>query len=150
MEEPDKGFTPKLEIGLELLETSLRCYFETKEYYSSLHLAGAAEEILGAHLTIIGEENSFRNTKRSTLAVGKEIIGTTQTGKEVTNFLNYFKNHTKHMNGIEDSAVGFSGKEEAYEILDRAISDFYNLMNYFNLSETELIRRFNQRLNAKD
>ena len=41
----NEDFTHKLEIAIEHLTVALRLFLETKEYYASLHLAGAAEEL---------------------------------------------------------------------------------------------------------
>ena len=67
------------------------------------------------------------------------------TQKKMAELINEAKNKTKHKNGIDDSAVNFDPKSEAYELLDRALDNYYNLMSIFGLQETELMRQFNRK-----
>ena len=53
------------------------------------------------------------------------------TQKKMAELINEAKNKTKHKNGIDDSAVNFDPKSEAYELLDRALDNYYNLMSIF-------------------
>jgi len=68
------------------------------------------------------------------------------TGKEMEGLLNHAKNRTKHMDSTEDSVVTFDPAEQAHDLLDRAVSDFYHLMQYCPLAETPLIARFNREI----
>lgn len=63
----------------------------------------------------------------------------------MTSRLNYAKNRTKHMNASGDAEILFEARAEATEILERAVSDFYQLMNVFNLSESAHTKQFNCR-----
>jgi hypothetical protein len=52
----------KLDVACELLDRSLRLYYAGDSYFSALHLAGAAEEILGVYVERAGGESSFRTS----------------------------------------------------------------------------------------
>ena len=136
----------KLTVADELLEQALRLYYEGTSYFAALHLAGAAEELLGAHLTAVGAKSTFESwrTDGVELANSLRVDGTPITKRDMGNLLNHAKNRTKHMDSIEDGVAGFDPADEARELLDRAVSDFYHLMQYFPLVETPLIARFNR------
>jgi len=136
----------KLTVASELLEQALRLYYEN-HYFSALHLAGAAEELLGAHLRVMGQSSAFHSFRTA----GVELVkgssdGPLMTGKEMEGLLNHAKNRTKHMDSAEDSVVTFDPAEEAHDLLDRAVSDYYHLMQYCPLAETPLVARFNREI----
>ena len=133
----------KLTVACELLEQALRLYYENS-YFATIHLAGAAEELLGAHLAAIGKSSSFDNFRTA----GVELVNSFREGppitrKDMEGLLNHAKNRTKHMDSTGDSVITFDPAEEARELLDRAVSDYYHLMQYCSLTETPLIARFN-------
>ena len=64
--------------------------------------------------------------------------------------MNYARNRTKHIDREGDDDVYFGPKSEAFNILDRAITNFYTLMQYFDLRETENLCRFNAERVAPD
>jgi hypothetical protein len=41
----------KLDIAREFLDTAMRLYVEERDYFSAIHLAAAAEELFGQHLS---------------------------------------------------------------------------------------------------
>ena len=49
----------KLEIATQQLDTALMLYFEDKNYFSVITLAGAAEEILAVYLKLHKQPNAF-------------------------------------------------------------------------------------------
>ncbi|MES9972069.1 MAG: hypothetical protein ABW092_18710, partial [Candidatus Thiodiazotropha sp.] len=111
--------TSKLDIAKELFDSALYHYYETKSYYSAIHLAGAAEEILGAFVTANNGESSFEYLKNVTITFA-EILrddGTKPKQKEIANMLNYPKNSTKHMNDKGDDMVYFAAKAAAKDLL---------------------------------
>jgi AAA+ superfamily predicted ATPase len=60
--------------------------------------------------------------------------------------MNHAKNATKHMSETDDDHVHFNARTEAHDMLDRAVSNYYQAMTEYELPETEAIRRFNQEL----
>jgi hypothetical protein len=53
------------------------------------------------------------------------------------------------MKGRDDINIQCNLKEEAQNILDRAVSNFYTLMTFENLNETSLMKKFNSQLVSK-
>ena len=140
--------TKKLIVATELLESALRLHYEGGSDFSALHLAGGAEELLGKHLTALGEESSFESLKTAAVRLSKFVDegGTESAPKAIAAVMNHAKNSTKHMDGAADDTVHFDARAEAHDILDRAVTNYYQLMQTYELRETELIRRFNREL----
>ncbi len=141
--------TSKLAIATELLDCGLRLYFDGNAYFSSLHLAGAADEILGAYVTHHGDVSALKSMVNSAVRLSKYIDegGIESSSVEIQNLMNLPKNAVKHMNSLSDDSVSFDAKFEAESMLERAISNYYLLMAHsvLGLKSTELINRFNAR-----
>ncbi|TNJ35792.1 hypothetical protein E1B00_08620 [Arenimonas terrae] len=133
-------------VAIELLEQALRLYYE-KSHFAALHLAGAAEELLGAHLRAVGAQSTFDNYRTAGVelvnALGKDAP---ITRKDREGLLNHAKNRTKHMDSAEDGLITFDPAEEAWEPLDRAVTDYYHLLQYLPLEEFPLVARFNREI----
>ena len=134
----------KLDIACELLDRSLRLYYAGDSYFACLHLAGAAEEILGVYVEKHGRDSSFANFRSAAVRLSGFLAddGAPSTPKDIGDLMNHAKNNTKHGHGV----VNFDAKKEAKELLDRAATNYYFLMNHYPVPETELIRRFNEEL----
>jgi hypothetical protein len=138
----------KLDIACELLDRALRLYYEGDSFFASLHLAGAAEEVLGVYAEKCGTPSSF-NSFRSAAAKLAKVMGDAKNEEAAMRvmgeLMNRAKNQTKHGHG----AVAFDAREEAKDVLDRAVSNYYVLINYIPaLRETPLIGRFNNEVKA--
>jgi hypothetical protein len=132
-----------MQVASELLDRALRLYYEGDSYFASLHLAGGAEEILGMYLTRSGAENAFKSLQMAAVSFsGLDDGGPCKPG-EIGRIMVHARNRTKHLNEEGDDEINFDPKIEAKDMLDRAVSDYYHLMNYVPLVETELLRRFN-------
>jgi len=136
--------TPKLLVAVELLDRALSMYHQGESYFAALHLAGAAEEIMGVYVERKGLESSFNSLQAGAVRIS-EILheGAGVKPKDIIGLMNYARNRTKHINQEGDDDVHFDPKIEAIDILDRAITNFYTLMQYFDLHETENLQRFN-------
>jgi len=75
----------KLNIACELLDRSLRLYYSGDSYFACLHLAGAAEEILGVYVEKAGAESSFENFRTAAVRLSKFLSddGAASTPKDV-------------------------------------------------------------------
>ena len=113
-------------IALRQLETALRLYFEKEDYYSVITLAGAAEEILGKLLKEDGHENSLDALKKATRAISERLWGEAPTEKTATR-ANDARNRLKHWSPGQPQSVEFDAAEEAKDMLDRAIDNYYEL-----------------------
>lgn len=136
--------TPKLKIACELLECALRLYYEGCSDFAALHLAGAAEELLGRFVERIGGESEFASLQRGAMRISKCLNedGKESKSKNIAALINHAKNASKHMDQNDIDHVVFDPRAETRKILDRAVPNFYNAMTEFELDETELIRRF--------
>ncbi len=142
--------TPKLVIATELLDRALQMYYEGNSYFASLHLAGAAEEILAAYVKKYRGTSSFESIRDFSAILSKtELLqdligdGVKPTAKNIAETMNKAKNSTKHMNERDDDVVHFDAQAEAKDLLDRAVTNYYHLMSFLELEETSLLRRFN-------
>lgn len=139
--------TQKLLVAVELLERALATYFEGKYFFAALHLAGGADEILGVYVNRLGEDSSFETLRDGAVRISKFLNeGKESTARDIAVIMNYAKNRTKHMDKTGDDDACFDPVIETVNLLDRTVSNYYRLMNYFNLSEVELVDRFNREL----
>lgn len=142
--------TPKLEVATELLSSALALYYQGGADFAALHLAGGAEELLAKHLSAKGQESAFESLRNAAIRFSKYFNedGKESTPKAIANVMYHAKNSTKHMDGASDSEVQFDARSEAHKLLDRAVTNYYALMQNNDLKETELIGRFNRELGA--
>ena len=138
----------KLSVACELLESALIMYYRGDSYFATLHLAGAAEELFAAYLTRQGCKSAFESMRTDgvDLANALSTHDPAMTAKDMAGLMNHGKNRTKHMDSVGDDVIGFEPLEEARDVLDRAVSDYYQLMNHYSLPETDLVGRFNRDL----
>lgn len=132
----------KLEVACQQLETALRLFFDTEEYFSVITLAGAAEEILGAHLKIKGETTSLENLVAGAVRISKALAGKPSEPTALRKIANHAKNSSKHMDGVTNAELRSWPKKDAIDMLGRAIDNYYGLMSYEDLPETQLVRTF--------
>ena len=138
----------KLQIATQQLDTALRLYFRKKEYFSVITLASAAEEILGVHLKTHSQLNAFEQGLTDSLLVYKWLWKEEGSRDRMYKVMNQTKNDAKHMMGKKDVEIRCDVREEARQVLDRAVSNYYLLMNFEKLAETSRIRQFNVHLVA--
>ncbi|RIJ09102.1 hypothetical protein DXT77_18355 [Pseudomonas sp. 91RF] len=142
--------TQKLLVAAELLDRALATYFEGKYYFAALHLAGAAEEILGVYVSRLGEDSSYKALRDGAVRISSFLSGGKESSaREIEAIMNYAKNRTKHLNKSGDDDVCFDPASETLNLLDLAVSNYYKLMNGFNLPETELVDRFNKEISGR-
>jgi len=134
----------KIEVAKELLESALYHYYDSQQYFASIQCAGAAEEILGRYIESHGGESAFEIQNRDVRKISKIFNGSESPKKDISYLMNYAKNSTKHMNKVDDEALVLDPKLEAEELLNRAVTNYYNLMTHLDLEETEYIQRYNQ------
>jgi len=140
----------KLEVATQQLDTALRLYFQRKEYFSAITLAGAAEEIMGVYLEIHGRPNAFESELDSSLRVYRWLYKAEGSRDSMHKTINRVKNSSKHMKGKSDVTLACNARAEAKDVLDRAVSNYYALMEFEKLHETSRIRRFNAHLVGKN
>lgn len=113
------------EIAEHQLITALRLWHDD-DYLSALTLAGAAEEILGKRLRILGRTPSFDQIKNEIIALAKQHGDSDpKTEKLVATLLNQTRNELKHYDG--DDSLSFDLKLDAAEMMERAIANYHLL-----------------------
>lgn len=137
----------KLAIASEYLTRAIELYFRGNSYCSALHLAGAAQELLGKFV-----ERSGGVSAHTSLAQGAARIsgfldphGVPSTEREMKDIINRAKNRVKHMNAAGDDVIEFDPQTHAREMLDLAVSEFYQLWgDGAELEMSDEIERYNR------
>ena len=134
----------KYQVATELLDNAIRLYFEENSYFSALHLAGGAEEVLAVYLDDLGVISAFQRTQSffrwSYIADSSYQVKKSDT--EIVDYLNNPKNSVKHKRGKVDNHVEFDPVVETRKILDRAITNYCLLMPRLGLAETLQIKKY--------
>lgn len=128
------------------MERGLQMYFD-EAYFAAIHLAGGAEEILGTYVTrLTGTDNAFKSLQGAAVRLSElfDEDGERSSPKAIRELMTYARNRTKHIDATGDDDVKFDPKLQAKDLLDRAVTDYYHLMNYLPLQESDLFRRFNE------
>jgi hypothetical protein len=127
------------QVAHEFLESALHLYFERKAYSAALHLAGAAEELLGKLLREQDGTPYLDFLQRIMMDAWSELTSErsvqTTDGKpmsptSIATFLNSARNHVKH----SILPATYDAQTEARDMLWRALS------NYGGLQENEAPR----------
>jgi len=118
----------KIDIAVEYLNLASRLWLEDHEFFSSAHLAGAAEEIMGQHCRIQGLESQRDWWVNYGDRIAKTKLFPEITGKKLANEAYKPKNSIKHMNPIEsDSKINIDIKETASHAIRAAFKNFETL-----------------------
>jgi len=130
----------KLDIALSLLDKAIKIYQEGDHYFAALHLAGAAEEVLGKFLKKKGIDTSLESEKEAFVLVNRELLKRTISEKYAADFLNKAKNSIKHMDekNADDEYVVMDPKEDANNMIQRALTNCWRL----ELELTPLMQEF--------
>jgi len=120
----ERSFDSK-HIALEQLETALQLYFERESYLSVITLAGAAEEILGRLARSRGIDNSLEALKKAAGAIHQHLYGEQIESKSIAVRANYARNKLKHVGVTEETLVTLDEKQEAIDMLIRAIDNYW-------------------------
>jgi hypothetical protein len=115
----------KIDIAREMLETALKLYFEGKDYFSVIQLAGASEEIFGKYLKEKGIINSLESDVEGFILINKKLLHRDVTKEEARHFFNKIKNSIKHMYGENDKTVSLDPLESARSMLGRAVMNWW-------------------------
>ncbi|KVQ74814.1 hypothetical protein WK07_22660 [Burkholderia multivorans] len=135
----------KLDVATELLTQALRLFLEGKAYFAALNLAGAAEEVFGKFVEEHGGVPALHNMRDVALHFaerfrdeGDEYVPLSKAKQQMADLINHAKNTTKHR--ITD--VDFDPKEEAQDLLDRAVDNYSWLKLRLNLSAIDLMNDY--------
>ena len=142
--------TPKHEVALELLDRAIELFLRGDSYYSAIHLGAAAEELLAVYareIQVTSTENlkpPFDQMKDAIVAMSaptspKQVQ---EIEKWTHDRMSHAKNSVKHKRGSKDGSVDFEATEEAYDVIDRAISTYIQLQPVLRLRHLPSITAF--------
>ena len=137
----------KQTIAAEYLTRAIELYFRGDSYFSALHLAGAAQELLGKFVERTGTDSAHTSLVKGAVRISKFVNedGEPSTEKQIRAAVNYAKNRVKHMDNEGDDAVDFDPRIQARDMLNLAVSEFYYLWgNGANLELSDEIEKYNR------
>jgi len=130
----------KLDIACQQLNTAIDLFFEGVNHFSVITLAGAAEEILGRYMELVGKQSSLDGIVKGTALVHKHLYGEDLPHKEFKFRANMARNSIKHLDSDEDLNVTFDSKEEMIDMLVRATDNYFGL----EIPESDQVQKFNE------
>lgn len=144
---------PKHAVALEHLDRAIELYMRGDSFYSALHLGAAAEEILNVYarevdLGSLGAmKPAFDQIKDAVVALSAPMTlkEKAETEKWIYDRMTDARNAVKHKRGRGDHAVSFDAKKEAYEVIDRVITTYFQLQSHLSLKYLPSIRAFDER-----
>jgi hypothetical protein len=126
---------PKYEIAREYLDAAIEFYLTGTNLFCAVHLAGAAEELLGKHLPEDKRIFPFAcKAEKQLLSETRPDVSDGEARKSVTEW----KNQVKHMNNSDDATVTIDPLLVAEFYIQHALTNFYNM----GLPDTLAIRKF--------
>ena len=137
-----KQVVSKREIAREYLDAAIEFYLTGTNLFCAIHLAGAAEELLGKHLP--EDQRIFTSAWKAE----KQLLSETRrtvSDDEARKSVNECKNQIKHMENSDNSSVTIDPMFEAEFHIGEALVNFYNL----RLPESPAIRNFEDHRNRK-
>lgn len=117
----------KLDIAVTQLEIAIELFFNNGSLIAVTTLAGAAEEILGRYLESKGEETALSERVRIVCFLHKKRCGMSPKHKPIKMRANLAKNSFKHMDLENDFEINIDVKDEATDMRNRAIDNYWKL-----------------------
>jgi len=136
----------KLIVATEYLNRSIELYFRGDSDFSALHLAGAAQELLGKFVELSGGQSAHSQLVDGAVRISNALnpAGAPSTAKGIRGVINFAKNRAKHMDDAGDDVIEFDARRAAGEMLDIAVEEFYQLFgNGAEVSISPEIERYN-------
>jgi hypothetical protein len=144
---------PKYAASLELLSRAIELYLREDSYYSALHLAGAAEEVLAVYVrdlpadSFSGVGSASDQMKQAFLALSEPTSPKDKAALEKWFHDRTFaaKNAVKHKFGRRDRVIDFPPQQEAAELLELAVSTYFQLFARTAIPYLPCIEAFDQK-----
>ena len=114
----------KTEIARLQLERAIELYLEKQDYVCAITLGGAAEEILGKLAAQQGKQNSIESIRAVSCLLYRKLFGKTADPKRFADRANAARNALKHSDLLAPKDVDLDLKEEAGDILERAVHNY--------------------------
>jgi hypothetical protein len=113
------------ELALQQVETALSLFFVGDDYASVVTLAGAADEIFGKYLAADGKLSSLEELKKAVAAIHLKLYDEATPPEHLARRANLAKNSLKHWDVGDPRIVKFDLKQEAIDMLSRAIDNHW-------------------------
>lgn len=123
------------------LETALRLFAEGDDFASVITLAGAADEIFGKTLAASGRENSLEVIMKSVAAIHNYLYGESTPPQQIASRANHAKNSLKHWDRGDPNLISLDLPEEARDMLNRAIDNYWALEERLSPAMEEFQRK---------
>lgn len=123
---PDRAYDKKC-IALAQLETALRLFREDHDFLAVITLAGAADEILGKLVARQGEDSSVASLNKAAAAIYEHLFGEQAGEGTFVDRANRARNALKHLDAGGSPTVTFDAQQEAVDMLNRAIDNYWTL-----------------------
>lgn len=139
--------------SLELLSRGIELYLRGDSYYSALHLAGAAEEVLAVYVRDLPADSSSGVGSVSD-QLKEAFLAMSETGSPTdTKALEKWfhdrtyaaKNSVKHKFGRNDHVLDFPPQQEAAELLELAVSTYFQLFSRTGIPYLSCIEAFDEK-----
>jgi hypothetical protein len=114
----------KLDIAGEYLDASIEFFLSQTNFFCAIHLAAAAEELLGAHLP---EDQRIAALAWKAERAFKTETGRTPSNKEVSQSVNEWKNEIKHMSDGTSRTVTIDSAFATRHHIDHALINLHKL-----------------------
>ncbi|NOH95512.1 hypothetical protein [Vibrio sp. 99-70-13A1] len=126
----------KQDLAIDHLNLALSLYVKNENMASVIHLAGAAEEMLGKIVRFTNKENAKDALFRQMHTWWQQVLNTDTPKNSVLDktVLNA-KNTVKHINGKDDLTVELDLKKQARQLLDRAVENYHKIPGLRNTPE---------------
>ncbi|HWG70807.1 MAG TPA: hypothetical protein VN692_15440 [Steroidobacteraceae bacterium] len=133
---PQRGTLSKLQLAEIQIDRAIRLYLDEADFVCAITLAGAADELLGKLRALSGREPIVEHYADVVSKINVALGGETIDKKGAISELNSARDSLKHFH--DGKSVTFDFAEEAYELIDRAVSNLWLLTS----SETQNMARF--------
>ncbi len=130
-------------IALEQLETALQLFREGGSAFAVITLAGAAEEILGKMVRRGGAQNALDELATGAAQMHQHLFGGEAKPQDFADRANEARNALKHLNAEKGPTLSLDPIEEALDMLNRAIENYWTLEHSLtpSMEQFELSRR---------
>jgi hypothetical protein len=115
---------PRLGIACEFLDAAIEFFLAQTNFFCAIHLAAAAEELLGAHLPEC--QRIFTLAWKAEKALISET-GRSPSDVEARKRVNEWKNEVKHMNDGTGRTLTIDPPFAAEVLIEEALVNFYKL-----------------------
>ena len=113
----------KLDIAREYLDAAIEFFLSETNFLCAIHLAGAAEELFGAHLS----EGQRISTSALKAEGAESEMGGNASDAQARKSVNEWKNEVKHMNDGTSRSLAIDPEFAAKHHIEHALVNFYKL-----------------------